>query len=512
MAFLTFLDQLFPQMFFSCSKNCNTIQNGLNSHLPHSTHILNTMLNMAVNLLVSLSMVTVLIHLCLEVEAHKNMPTMDNLLMVFILCRHGDRSPVHTFPTDPYRKLWKMGYGQLTAYGAEQHHELGRLIRKRYSGFIPEVYHKDEVLFRSSGTERTLMSANNFIRGFYDLEIKGANNFPPVFSRQTQEDHLLKMSSKCPKFKKIFHHVMNSSMVSQKAKALRNFFVLLEHMTGYTFPKDKSSPDNFYPAWCICDPITIWVDHSLPSLPHWITSDVYKQCADILDYKHYIRFSEPRLTRLRGGPLAAHMLDLFREGINNEVKNIGHDKRSSQQLHRRFVAYFAHDSTLAAIMSHLEIYNGRKPPLASCLVVELHRSLPSSNDHRLLFYYLNETKLPLRADKLVNLWPTKCGVQNRIDGNQLNYACSFHKLESSLRGTYATNVAVECYENDVINNAQTTKTKLSRVQIIESYCYHPQLLTLIFFQTAVVCYFIVRFLPIPVAYLINNFRYSRHVQ
>ncbi|CAH8503253.1 unnamed protein product [Schistosoma turkestanicum] len=471
---------------------------------------------------VSLGLVilSVLINHFSMVVARENKPTTSDLLMVFILCRHGDRSPVHTFPTDPYRKLWKMGYGQLTPYGAEQHHELGRLIRKMYSGFIPEVYHKDETLFRSSGTERTLMSANSFIRGFYRLEKKSTNNVPPVFSRLTHEDHLLKMSSKCPKFSRLFHSLMNSSLVSQKAKIFSDFFVLLEHVTGYTFPNDRSSSDNFYSAWRICDPVTIWVDHSLPSLPRWVTSDVYKQCSDLLDYKHFIRFSEPHLTRLRGGPLAGHMMDLFRERIDQELKTNNHDKDASFQIHRRFIAYFAHDSTLAALMSHLGVYNGLKPPLASCLIVELHRSPSSSssspsssNNFYLQFYYHNETKLPLNTNKIINLWPTKCGPHNYAHDKSINYSCPFHTLELSLQGTYATDVAAECYEHNNNDNVKTTLMKQpSSMKMFESYCYHPQLLTLIFLQTLVVCYFVARFLPFPIVYFINNFRYSRRVQ
>lgn len=146
------------------------------------------------------------------------------------------------------------------------------------------------------------------------------------------------------------------------------------------------------------------------------------------------------------------------------------------------------------------------------MIVELHRSLSSSNNFYLRFYYLNETKLPLKTDKIVNLWPTKCETHNHIDGKQLNYSCPFHKLELSLQGTYATDIAAECYDNDAINNVKTTYMKPSGIKILESYCYHPQLLTFIFIQTAIVCYFVARFLPIPIAYFINNFRYSRHVQ
>ncbi|CAH8546897.1 unnamed protein product [Schistosoma rodhaini] len=376
------------------------------------SHILNAVNVNSVS--VSLAILTTLINPCSVVDVRKNIPSTNDLLMVFILCRHGDRSPVHTFPTDPYRKLWKMGYGQLTAYGAEQHHELGRVIRKMYSDFVPEVYHKDETLFRSSGTERTLMSANNFIRGFYHLEKKSTNNVPPVFSRLAQEDHLLKMSSKCPKFERLFHQLMNSSVVSQKANILRNFFDLLEHTTGKLI---KSQ--------------------SYDSL----------QCLLVRVIQLILCFQVYRI----------------------------------------------------------------KPPLASCLIVELHRSL-SSNNFYLRFYYLNETKLPLKTDKIVNLWPTKCETRNDVDGKQLNYSCPFQKLELSLQGTYATDIGAECYDHNAVYNVKTTFMKPSGMQMLESYCYHPQLLTFIFFQTAIVCYLVARFFPIPMAYLINNFRYSRHVQ
>ncbi|CAH8846562.1 unnamed protein product [Trichobilharzia szidati] len=444
--------------------------------------------------------VYLLIYSILVIEV--NTKETEDLIMVFILCRHGDRSPVHTFPTDPFRKLWKMGYGQLTAYGAKQHHELGQMIRKMYASLIPEVYHKDEVLFRSSGTERTLMSANNFIRGLYQLEKESTNHLPPVFSRM-----------------RLFNNLMNSSAVFKKAKSLQDFFSYLERMTGYTFPKDRSSPENFYPAWRLCDPITIWVEQGLPSIPKWVTKDVYQKCSSLLDFKHYIRFSEPHLTRLRGGPLAGHLVDLFRERIDKEIKTKDQNNppdenhQSSEGLHRRFVAYFAHDSTLAALMSHLGVYNGLKPPLASCLIIELRRPRSTVDDFHLIFYYFNETRLPFNNNntvKLINLWPPYCGAFNTAS------SCPFTKFESSIHGTYATDISMECYE-DVMNTDQmkpaTTTTRLltkpTGMRIFESYCYYPQLLTLVLFQTAVVCYLIVRFLPIPMMYVVNSLRYLR---
>ncbi|CAG9781784.1 unnamed protein product [Diatraea saccharalis] len=49
--------------------------------------------------------------------------------------RHGDRTPVDTYPTDPWRNesLWPVKFGELTNIGKRQHYALGRWLRKRYS-------------------------------------------------------------------------------------------------------------------------------------------------------------------------------------------------------------------------------------------------------------------------------------------------------------------------------------------------------------------------------------------
>ena len=70
-------------------------------------------------------------------------------MRLFQLYRHGDRTPVTTFPLDPVKPdEWPNGYlillrrhsfhlnsfsfGQLTKAGIEQQHRLGAYIRHRY--------------------------------------------------------------------------------------------------------------------------------------------------------------------------------------------------------------------------------------------------------------------------------------------------------------------------------------------------------------------------------------------
>ena len=82
--------------------------------------------------------------------------------------RHGDRSPIGTFPTDQYKESdWPQGYGQLSIVrvlghrppvyslihcimqlGMQQEEMLGSLLRKRYvtdTNFLNSSYRRVEV-------------------------------------------------------------------------------------------------------------------------------------------------------------------------------------------------------------------------------------------------------------------------------------------------------------------------------------------------------------------------------
>lgn len=52
-----------------------------------------------------------------------------------IIFRHGDRTPVETYPTDPWQNqsYWPVKFGELTNIGKRQHYALGQWLRERYS-------------------------------------------------------------------------------------------------------------------------------------------------------------------------------------------------------------------------------------------------------------------------------------------------------------------------------------------------------------------------------------------
>ena len=64
------------------------------------------------------------------------------LLQIQTLTRHGERSPCFSYPSDPYKHLFKKGLGQLTDKGISQLKEVGTFLRNYYHDFLPNSFHK----------------------------------------------------------------------------------------------------------------------------------------------------------------------------------------------------------------------------------------------------------------------------------------------------------------------------------------------------------------------------------
>jgi len=94
----------------------------------------------------------------------------DKLVFAVDLIRHGDRTPLLTFPTAPYEGT--LAPGQLTPKGMQQAYELGLKFHKKYieeTKLLAPYYQSEMIYVRSTDYDRTIMTAQSVLLGLYPL-------------------------------------------------------------------------------------------------------------------------------------------------------------------------------------------------------------------------------------------------------------------------------------------------------------------------------------------------------
>uniref|UniRef100_A0A2K5DU56 acid phosphatase n=1 Tax=Aotus nancymaae TaxID=37293 RepID=A0A2K5DU56_AOTNA len=269
------------------------------------------------------------------------------LKFVTLVFRHGDRSPIDTFPTDPIKESsWPQGFGQLTQLGMEQHYELGEYIRKRYRKFLNESYKHEQVYIRSTDVDRTLMSAMTNLAALFPPE--GYSIWNPTLPWQPIPVHTVPLSED------------------------QDFIATLPKLSGF-------HGQDLFGIWSkVYDPLYCESVHNF-TLPSWATKDTMtklKELSELSLLSLYGIHKQKEKSRLQGGVLV------------NEILN--HMKRATEMPnYKKLIMYSAHDTTVSGLQMALDIYNGLLPPYASCHLMELYFE---KGEYFVEMYYRNETQ------------------------------------------------------------------------------------------------------------------------
>lgn len=302
------------------------------------------------------------------------------LKFVTLVFRHGDRSPIETFPNDPFKEsAWPQGFGQLTQLGMEQHYELGEYIRKRYGKFLNESYKRQQVYVRSTDVDRTLMSAMTNLAALFPPEgISVWNpNLPwqpiPVHTVPLSEDRLLYLPFKnCSRFEELLSETLKSEEFQKRLEPYKDFIETLPKLSGFHGKKLFEIWSNIY------DPLFCESVHNF-TLPSWATEDTMtklKELSELSVLSLYGMHKQKEKARLQGGVLVSEIL--------NHMKSATHPWNQ-----RKLVMYSAHDTTVSGLQMALDVYNGILPPYASCHIMELYLD---KGKYFIEMYYRNETQ------------------------------------------------------------------------------------------------------------------------
>lgn len=354
------------------------------------------------------------------------------LRSAIVITRHGDRTPIKTFPNT--KSVWPEGLGQLTWLGMEQHYELGQMFRKRYveeHGLVGSEYRGNEVYVRSTSKERTLMSAQSFMHGFYP-PTHGAKRLPgglqpvPIHAFAKHHDIVLYAYKNCPRIKDMQHSVKQGTewreMEEKTAELRANLSALfgaelgLKHFTSLaTLLKQeiihkKQMIDGFP------------MEHleTIKSAGEWVLRQKY---------------ATREMGSLGSGKIFEEILSTMRPHLTSA-------KPAKESP--KFVLLSAHDGTLLALLTALNVPDFHIPPFAAYLAFELY-TWPDDHTGERAFVKVVYNGEPLG-----------------LPGCQANGQCAFAGFEQLLRESTSPNWyeacgAEICFEKDLVLDVGAAK-------------------------------------------------------
>lgn len=297
------------------------------------------------------------------------------LQLVQILFRHGDRSPVMTYPNDLYNETsWAEfgGFGQLTQTGMNQHHNLGRFLRDRYGSFLNKFYNRENAHVVSTDFDRTLMSAQSLLSGLYEPQAyqmwnKEINWQPiPVHTTNKADDKVF-YGLKCPRFEQLKKQVEKSDEYIKINSKYQDLFDIVDANSGCAqHPKSGCAHMSLNDEWKILDCLFVEKTHGF-KLPDWV-EPIYDQLQHSKGWGFYFMNRLPDMARLQSGGILKDM----RKNINDRVNQ----KDSKRQL----FLYSGHDTYVAALTKLLNLTRYiNQPSYASAVALELRKEVGANN-------------------------------------------------------------------------------------------------------------------------------------
>ncbi|TRY64358.1 hypothetical protein TCAL_00857 [Tigriopus californicus] len=278
---------------------------------------------------------------------------------VTVIYRHGDRTPIDPYPTDPYKDAseWPVGFGQLTVRGKQMQYALGQYLRARYGQLLGQKYGESLIYVRSTDFDRTLMSAGSNLAGLFPPIGTEVWNDQllwqpiPIHTVPGDIDNLLSNHAKCPRRDKAQDEVLASDEVHKLNQQHKELY-------GYLTEHSGTSITNMVEVDYIYD--TLFIERIYnKTLPKWTQSVFPDKMKYLRDLSFIVSTWTRELKRLTAGPLISDILTTFR-------------KIQSGENPRKMHMYSGHDTTIASLLNALELLDPVvAPPYASSVLVEL---------------------------------------------------------------------------------------------------------------------------------------------
>ncbi|XP_055336689.1 prostatic acid phosphatase-like [Paramacrobiotus metropolitanus] len=320
---------------------------------------------------------------------------VDDLRLVHIVFRHGDRAPLNVYKSDPYGvKIWKGGLGKLTNKGTKQLYEMGKFFKPRYSRFLDAENARSQIYIRSSDADRTLHSAGAFAAGMFPptADEKWDNQLGQIWRPVSihtvpeKEENLLSQKTDCPAYKRFKKEQMSHPETKRLYDHYRPLFDWITQNSGEA-SNIKTMADAYDIMNRVRDVTFCQVSNGY-AMPAWMNDTMLRQMTRIHELDFHVKAGAnadyPR-ARLAGG----RMLQVILEHLAITMDNV-----TEPEDDIKLYIYSAHDNAVAALLSTLGVYDYNvtegdfvglgQPKYGAAVIVELF------NNHTVRVSYKND--------------------------------------------------------------------------------------------------------------------------
>ncbi|XP_044764124.1 prostatic acid phosphatase-like isoform X2 [Coccinella septempunctata] len=301
------------------------------------------------------------------------------LLLVHVIMRHGARTPASTYPKDPYinETFYPFGWGQLTNRGKMDLYETGKYLRERYNSFLGERYTPNVFYTQSTDVDRTKASMQVVNAGLWPPkgdQIWGPIPWQPipVHSEPLDEDMLLLVRKPCAQYSLEMEKAKELPEVKKKLEEFRPLFQSVSKHTG-------AKMEDFADAEDIYSTLVAEKSYNL-SLPEW-TKEFFPEPLEKPTIFFYVFNSyTEKMKRLKGGVLLHKLIEDWK------AKSRG----TLEPQERKAFLYGGHDSTIANLLSALNVWDPQIPAYGITIMLEMSRDI-SSGEIGIEIYLRNTT-------------------------------------------------------------------------------------------------------------------------
>ncbi|CAK1549739.1 unnamed protein product [Leptosia nina] len=286
-----------------------------------------------------------------------------DILMAFVVFRHGDRTPdldeMAKFPSDQYTHstFFPFGVKALTNKGKQRGYRVGEYIRKRYNNLISNLYLPDELYVQTTGYARTKMTVLTALAAIYPpMPAQKWNpnlNWQPVpYDTPSYENDDLLYYYNCPRYLEMRERVYNMPEVKKWMKPYEGLYQFLNTKTdvNITTPEDGFYLDNLIQAF---------ENVGVPP-PEW-AKEIMPQIKEITKIEYVIEFYSSEMIRLSAGVLLEKIVNATSSVIS------GHKDLPKLWL------FSAHENNVAAFMSAIRVFKPHQPMYGATISLEFRK-------------------------------------------------------------------------------------------------------------------------------------------